>query len=125
MTVKRLLTVVFGIVGIAIAMGVLSLSAQMQAATCTAGESVGHAGERQRVDPGAFLVADIVRDGDQMLLFPQTGEAVRCKDGAICTTDGPYLFEDGKLYTWVNAHRHRIWLFGVISESRPSVQVNG
>jgi hypothetical protein len=125
MTLKRLLTIVFGIVGIAILLGILSLNTEMQAATVMAGEGATRPPEAPPLDPSAFLVAEVVKGGDEMLLFPQTGDAIRCNNGTICNADAPYLFQDGKLYTWVKGHKHRVWLFGVVSESRPSVQVDG
>jgi hypothetical protein len=50
---------------------------------------------------------------------------VRCNQGEIRTEDGPYSFEDGKLYAWVEGHRQRVWLFGVVADERPSLQVDG
>ena len=125
LTTRRLLTVVLGIIGVAIVLGLLSLNAEMHAATWTAAETVATDGGASPVDSGAFVVAEIVRDGDEMLLFPQTGDVIRCNDGAIETADAPYLFKDGKLYTWVNGHRHRVWLFGVVAQTRPSIRVDG
>jgi len=123
MTIRRLLTVVFGIIGIATALGIVSLNAEMHAASFMAGESVAQAAEPEQIDPSAFLVAEIVRDGDEMLLFPQTGDVIRSHDSSIVEDDGPYLFQDGKLYTWVKGDKRRVWLFGVIAEERPSVRV--
>ncbi len=125
MTVKRLLTVVFAIVSATVALGIVSLSAQLQAATAMAGERVVRADSEDPVDPGAYLVADVVGNGDEMLLFPQTGAVIRCSRGQIRQMDGPCVFENGRIYTWVNGRKHRVWLFGVVSEKAPNVRVDG
>jgi hypothetical protein len=125
MTIKRLLTVVVAICAGALAVGLMSLSAEMRAVTWMAGEGVAQADTTHPVDSGAYLVANVVGDGDEMLLFPQTGDVIRCKGGTICTEDGPYAFDSGRLYTWVNGHKHRVWLFGVVADEQPNVHVDG
>ena len=125
MTTKRLLAVVASIVGTAVILGIVSIEADMHATTYMADERATMAEPARPVDAGAFLVAEIVQDGDEMLLFPQTGDVIRCNDGEVRAADGPYVFEDGRLYTWVDGRKHRVWLYGVVARNRPNVRVDG
>jgi hypothetical protein len=120
-----LLAVIASIVGTAVILGIMSIEADMRATTYMADERATMTEPARPVDAGAFLVAEIVQDGDEMLLFPQTGDVIRCNDGEVRAADGPYVFEDGRLYTWVDGRKHRVWLYGVVARNRPNVRVDG
>lgn len=126
MTVGRLLGIVLTMAIVAGALGALSISAQMQAVAVGAAESSpqGRPHVIRTIDEAAYLETNLVREGQKLLLFPQTGEVIVSDGKQVRYPDRTYLFKDGKIYTWIDGHMKRVWLFGVIADCPPSITVH-
>jgi hypothetical protein len=125
MPISKLISLIALMLVVVVVLGLLSLNADYDAIAVSADEqrlSCQTLGQL-RAEPPSAVAAQLIPDGEQILILPDAGDVLVREGKGIGEFEGCYEFADGEVYTWRDGHRQRIWLFAVAADEEPRVSI--